>query len=99
MSAVQKNKNLTEEQGSKWLKVMNIDFMLSEESEGESLVVHPIPWRSQYVGRMFNKIDQYSKSRKSSQSQRQTKTRMNGSKTTRPFPSGTIPEWAIAKSA
>ena len=80
MSAVQKN----EEQRSKWLKVMYIDFMSSEESEGESLVVHPIAWQSQYVARMFNKVDQYSKSRKSSQSQRQTKTRVNGSKSTRP---------------
>ena len=75
--------------GYKRLSRPNIHFMSSEESEGESLVVHPIPWRSQYVGRMFNKIDYkeiitVTKTNKDSNEWKQVHK--------------TISKWAIAKS-
>ena len=58
--------------------------------------LHPLPWRSQYVSKMFLRIDAYSLNKKSSQAKRQTKIRQVGSPSTRSPPTG-APDWAIAK--
>ena len=59
---------------------------MSSEASGndsdDSIIVHPIPWRSEYVSRMFKKIDAYSDKKKSSQARRQTKNRIVGSPST-----------------
>ena len=72
---------------------------MSSEASGndsdDSIIVHPIPWRSEYVSRMFKKIDAYSDKNKSSQARRQTKNRIVGSPSTRHCPTGdNVPEWA-----
>ena len=71
--------------------------MSSEESEDDSIIVHPIPWRSAYVSRMFAKIDAYTINKKSSQAKRQMKSRVVGRPSTRPrLTSPDVPDWALA---
>ena len=90
-----KKRNLTEDQRKKWLTVITNDYMSSEESEDEKIVVHSIPWRSNYVNRMFKKIDDYSTDKKSPQARRQMKDRIAGSPSTRCCPGSDAPEWSL----
>lgn len=92
-----KNSKLTEEARQKWLKVVSNEMMSSEESGTEdTIVVHPLPWRSKYVTGMFNKVDQYSNARKSPQARRQMKARSTGSESTRAAPPD-LPSWALKR--
>ncbi len=95
-TAIRKNTKLTEEQRSKWMKVMRNDFMSSEESDSDdTIAVRPLPWRSRYVTLMFQMIDKFQAAKQSPQSRRQTKPRKEGPPSTRAFPrSGDIPDWA-----
>ena len=87
---------MTSAQRDKWLKVITADLMSSEESEDDTIVVHPLPWRSSYVTSMFEKIDAYCARRKSGQAKRQTKTRRIGRSSSRPRPSDNdVPDWAL----
>lgn len=95
-----KNRNFTEDQRKKWLTVITNDYMSSEESEDEKIVVHSIPWRSSYVDRMFKKIDEFCTDKKSPQARRQMKDRIVGTTSSRCLPSSDIidvPEWALRK--
>ena len=84
---------INEGQKAKWLKVMGNVYMSSEESGGEdTIIVHPLPWRTEYVNQMFQRIDAYCSSRKSPQARRQTKKRSMGSSSTRPKP---IYQWCV----
>ncbi len=78
---------------------MRNDFMSSEESDSDTedtIVVHPLPWRSHYVTLMFERIDKFQAAKQSPQSRRQTKPRKEGPLSTRAFPrSGDIPDWAV----
>ena len=96
-SAILKNTRLSEEQKAKWLKVMQNEYMSSEESgDDDTIVVHPIGWRSEYVNKMFQRIDAYCSSKKSSQARRQTKKRVTGSISSRPKPAVSTITWAIS---
>ena len=55
---IQKSKKLSPEQKERWLQVISNDFMSSEESQEDDLVIHSIPWRSKLVDSKFQKIDQ-----------------------------------------
>ena len=68
----------------------------SEDSDDEAIVVHPLPWRSDYVNQMFQKIDDYSNSKKSPQARRQMKERIYGRPSNRPRVEA--PEWAVRKT-
>ena len=57
---------------------MKSEFMSSEESENDTLIVYPLPWQLNYVNVMFKKIDFYCVWIKSSQSKRQRKERKLG---------------------
>ena len=72
--------------------------MSSEESgEEDSIIVHPLPWRSEYVNKMFSRIDEYCNKKKSSQALRQMKTRIAGTSSSRPKPVDTLGiSWAFA---
>lgn len=97
-AAILKNSRLTEDQKKKWLAVMTNNFMSSEESWTEdSIVVHPLPWRTEYVNKMFRKIDAYCESKKSPQAKRQTKRREYGMASSRPEPdiNEDLPRWAV----
>lgn len=95
-SAVQKNSKLTAEQKKKWLSVITNDTMSSEESgPDDSIVVHPLIWRSRYVNKMFERIDQYNQQKKSPQAIRQMKSRQIGEASSRSVPSG-VEQWAIS---
>ena len=70
--------------------------MSPEESDDDSIVVHPLPWCSKYVINMFEKMDGYCCRRKSSQAKRQMKARTTGGSSVRPPPhTPDIPDWAI----
>ena len=92
-----RNKRLTEEQKDKWLAVIMNDFMSSEESgPDDDIYLHPLPWRSDYVTKMFNTIDNYVQKKKSPQAKRQTKKRIvAGLPSERPQPLSSVPEWAM----
>ena len=96
-TAIQKNKNLTDEQTKKWLKVMQNEYMSSEESGDEDvIIVHPLEWRSEYVNQMFRRIDTYCSSKKSPQAVRQMKKRVSGTISSRPKPRDTLTcTWAV----
>jgi hypothetical protein len=97
-AAVMMNSKLTEEKRTKWLSVIKNEFMSSEESdEDDAMVVHPLPWRSEYVNLMFKKIDEYCFAKKSPQARRQTKQRIIGSPSRRVAPGTTEPVWAFKK--
>ena len=74
-TALVKNSKLTEQQHTKWLTVVKNEFMSSEESDenDDTIVVHPLPWRSEHINKMFCKIDAYCYHKKSPQAKRQTK--------------------------
>ena len=95
MAALMKNPRLTDESRQKWLTVMVNEMMSSEESGSEDrVVVHPLPWRSEYVNKMFRTIDSYCKARKSAQAKRQTKKRAGGLFSSRTPPTD-MPSWAV----
>jgi len=95
-SALMKNKKLTDEQRQKWLSVINNDFMSSEESgEEDSIIIRPLPWRSKYVDSMFRKIDEYAKSKKSSQARRQLKVRRFSKDLSQRLAPIEAPEWSL----
>lgn len=95
-SVMQKNSKLSAESKTRWMKVMRNDVMSSEESGDDGTnVVKPLPWRSQYVNKMFDKIDDYCGNTKSAQARRQMKTRVVGEPSTRAKPTG-LPDWAVS---
>ena len=96
-AALMKNSKLSDEQRKKWLAVVKNEYMSSEESgEEDTIVVHRLPWRSEYVNKMFTKIDEYCYHKKSPQAIRQMKARKVGSPSGRSKPlCATEPEWAF----
>ena len=96
-SAIQKNGKLTEQQKIKWLKVMDNVYMSSEGSgEDDNIIVHPLPWRTQYVNLMLDKIDKYCLSKKSPQAKRQMKVRIQGESSLRAKPRDPV-TWAVVQ--
>ena len=94
-----KNQKLTDEARQKWLKLMINEVMSSEESGDEDIMIlHPLPWRSDYVTKMFQNIDKYCQVRKSAQASRQTKKRKTGQPSSR-LPPSDLPPWEIDDSA
>ena len=57
--AFMKNPKVTKEKRDKWVQVMENVLMSSEEScnDGDTIIVHPLPWQSEWVTRMFHGID------------------------------------------
>ena len=83
------------------MKLMKNELMSSEESDdNETVVVKPLPWRSEYVDKIFHTIDKYTSAKKSSQAKRQTKSRNVGSASLRMLPQHIdLPAWALATSS
>ena len=74
------------------------DMMSSEESgDGDAVVVHPIPWRTDYVNKMFCSIDNYCKASNSAQARRLMKQRVAGRESAREAPTD-MPSWAVQAS-
>ncbi len=96
-ATILKNSKLNEDQKKKWNTVITNDFMSSEESgEDDTIVVHPLPWRSEYCTKMFRKIDAYCDNHKSPQAKRQKKPRAFGDVSSRPQPKmEEYPSWAF----
>ena len=65
-----------EKDREKWQKVFSINFMSSEESDGEDVIeVRPLPWCSHRVSTFLHSLDENDKS---PQAKRQMKTRCSG---------------------
>ena len=58
-------------------------------------MIHPIPWRSEYVDQMFAKTDACCNHKKSRQALYQMKTRKFGSHSARAPPGDSVPEWSL----
>ena len=77
--------------------------MISSDSSGVEdtipvLVAKEIPWRSQKVTSFFERLDKVHEDSKSEQAKRQTKPRIrNGKVSSRSFPTGEMPKWAVSK--
>ena len=85
---------MSKETKEKWLSVLTNDFMSSEESDGEDIVIHPLPWRSARVDEVMSKIDAYILKQKSPQARRQMKSRKVGTISERSQPVD-APRWAV----
>ena len=75
-----------------------MDNALSSEESGDedSIIVHPLEWRSEYVNQMFQRIDTYSSSKKSPQARRQMKKRVSGTNSIRSKPRNAV-AWAFTR--
>ena len=73
---------MTEKEMEKWLKVFNVEYMSSEESNGEDwdspIAVKFLPWKSAKVKEMFDQPNKKSLSSKKSQGLRQKRSRVCG---------------------
>ena len=79
----------------KWSKVLINDCMSSEESgDDDTLVVRPLPWRSDLVNTFFANLDKKNMEEKSPQARRQLKGRLSGSPSSRPTYEH-LPQWAL----
>ena len=59
MAALEKSTKLSQETKENWLSVVTNDFMSSEESDGEEIIIHPLPWQSARVDEVMSKIDDF----------------------------------------
>jgi hypothetical protein len=74
---------------------MHNDVMSSEDSDDkDAITVRPLPWRSAYVDKMFNRIDVFCDGSKNAQARRQMKQRVLGKPSDRDEPDG-LPDWAV----
>lgn len=84
----------------KWNKVLTKDFISSEESgeEDDVIVVKPLMWRAEKVTRFFQKLDDLSTSKKTSQAKRQCKARIISNEySERVQPEDEYPVWSFSK--
>ena len=88
-----------EKDREKWQKVFSINFMSSEESDGEDVIeVRPLPWHSHRVSTFLHSLDEKAKDDKSPQAKGQMKTRCSGTSSARVQPSvdakgQVLPSW------
>lgn len=80
----------------KWDKVLQIDLISSDESDGEVISVKDMQWRSGTVTSFFRMLDEGAENKKSEQAKRQTKERVLVGISSHPKPaSGRLPSWAV----
>lgn len=97
--SIVKKSDLQERDKMKWIEIINVDFMSSEESEGEDgeLVTKILPWRALKVTKFFKVLDDFNEKEKSSQSKRQSKKRILSDRASeRNIPTAS-PSWALIK--
>lgn len=85
----------------KWLSVLTMAFMSSEESAAEDgeevIVVRPLPWRSARFDTILRNLDDLIQRERSPQARCQMKERAVGHDSVRPKPiSKEIPSWTFA---
>lgn len=84
---------------AKWLSVLTMDFMSSDESANEDgndvLVSRPLKWESASVTQFKCSIDDIALKQKSPLARRHMKTRKRGLPSDRSNPCGDYPIWAF----
>ena len=74
----------------KWAKVLVMEMMSSDESDGEVIQVKDLPWE------FINTLERGMETHLSEQAQRQTKQRVLGGVSSRPRPPASVaPSWAF----
>ena len=72
--------------------------MSSDDSDGDSIVVQNLPWRSSTLDHFFYKFDEQLLSNMSSQATRQMKKRiLDGAESSQPKPVVSLPIWEFTK--
>ena len=88
MAAKAKYRN--DDDKKKWLDVLNISIMSSDDSDEDNgedvIIVHPLPWLASEVVAFKSKMDEEINNEKTSQARRQTKRRVIGVPSLRPEP-------------
>ena len=85
----------------KWCKIMTVEMMSSEDSDqgDESIIVHPLKWRSDKVTCFLHSLDNKAYEEKSPQAKRQTKKRVVSTIfSERAVPTGKYASWAVVNS-
>ena len=85
----------------RWLSVLKLELMSSEESameeDEEVIIVHPLPWRSARLNTVMRGIDDAVYKVKSPQARRQMKRHVIGASSARPKPcADNFPSWATS---
>lgn len=89
---------VNDEQWPKWLAVNTNEFMSPEESNKDN--AHPLPQRSDYINKVFQKISEYRycHHKKKCQGKQQTKSRKVGRSSSHPKQGdASQPQWAFRK--
>lgn len=95
---------MEEKTKEKWKKVMESEFISSEESandeEGDDIIIiKPLLWRADKVSRFFHQLDEKSLANKTPQARRQRKCRVISSDPSdRPQPEANkFPAWSLTE--
>lgn len=80
----------------KWEEVLHLEYMSSEDSEGENeLKVRPLPWVSEKVTKFKECLDKESEKGMNAQSKRQKKRKTIGPLSNRPRPTVANSTWML----
>ncbi len=84
-------------QKEKWAKMLVMEMMSSDESDGEIIKIKELPWRSGKANEFINALEEGIAGRQSGQALRQTKQRVVQGISSRPRPPATaaLPSWAF----
>ena len=81
---------LEEEERKKLIEILDLQYMSSEESEGENtLKVKPLPWLTTTASQFKKTLDEEKEKQLNSQSKRQAKRKIVGDLSDRERPDGT----------
>ena len=103
-AALEKMSFEDEAQKDMWLKVLQFDAISSEESgneDGDVIYVKPLPWRSKKCNDFISLLDAQAQVNKSSLAKRQSKQRLTGTVSMRPYPDSAdsnLPDWLFAET-
>ena len=78
---------VSEDDKKKWEQVLELEYMSSEDSDGENRIkVRPLPWLSERVREFKESLDNEREGTMNAQSKRQKKTKAVGLISNRPKP-------------
>ena len=96
--------SLSQDEKERFLKVLMLDFMSSEETGSESgsdsevkekiFLTKPIPWRSPAANNIMNSLDRKILRRRSDRAKEMCRQRRVGQPSSRPMPENQ-PAWAV----
>ena len=89
---------LEEEERKKFVEILDLNYMSSEESEGENtLKAKPLPWLTTTANQFKKTLDKEKEKQQNSQSKRQTKQKITGEVSDRERPAAGGSGWVLKK--